>query len=221
MTSLVRPAMASVSVRTTSVAVRARRVTPVAFVDRSPSTTVTRGAGTLAVFTQRSGSRTAARNGRVAVRVHAAKGETAADPNAALGPNKSAADAVNNGLACFQMRKYDQAVANFTAALENFGTPTEDESRAALYNRACANVKLQKYVSSGDHDGMAGSFWDGELPKFVECCLNRRFRTRKEMRLARRAIMMIVRSRVRAWSSSVEFENVTYDIIEPPKKITR
>ena len=21
----------------------------------------------------------------------------------------------------------------------------------------------QKYVSSGDHDGMAGSFWDGEL----------------------------------------------------------
>ena len=43
------------------------------------------------------------------------------------------------------MRKYDQAVANFTAALENFGTPTEDESRAALYNRACANVKLQKY----------------------------------------------------------------------------
>ena len=45
MTSLVRPAMASVAVRTTSVAVRARRVTPVAFVDRSPSTTVTRGAG--------------------------------------------------------------------------------------------------------------------------------------------------------------------------------
>ena len=61
------------------------------------------------------------------------------------GTNASAADAVNNGLACFQMRKYDQAVANFTAALENFGTPTEDESRAALYNRACANVKLQKY----------------------------------------------------------------------------
>ena len=61
------------------------------------------------------------------------------------GPNASAADAVNNGLACFQMRKYDQAVANFTAALENFGTPTEDESRAALYNRACANAKLQKY----------------------------------------------------------------------------
>ena len=83
------------------------------------------------------------------------------------------------------------------------------------------SVKLQKYVSSGDHDGMAGSFWDGELPKFVECCLNRRFRTRKEMRLARRAVMMIVRSRVRAWSSSVEFENITYDIIEPQKKITR
>ena len=145
MTSLVRPAMASVAVRTTSVAVRARRVTPVAFVDRSPSTTVTRGAGTLAVFTQRSGSRTAARNGRVAVRVHAAKGETAADPNAPLGPNKSAADAVNNGLACFEKRRYDAAVRNFSAALKDFGSPSEDESRAALYNRACAYVKLQKY----------------------------------------------------------------------------
>ena len=111
--------MASVAVRTTSVAVRARRVTPVAFVDRSPSTTVTRGAGTLAVFTQRSGSRTAARNGRVAVRVHAAKGETAADPNAPLGPNKSAADAVNNGLACFEKRRYDAAVRNFSAALKD------------------------------------------------------------------------------------------------------
>jgi len=52
--------------------------------------------------------------------------------------------------------------------------------------------KLEKYVQNGDHDGMAGSFWEGELPKFVECCLNRRFRTRKEMHLARRAIMMIV-----------------------------
>ena len=79
------------------------------------------------------------------MRVHAAKGETAADPNAPLGPNKSAADAVNNGLACFEKRRYEAAVRNFSAALKDFGSPSEDESRAALYNRACAYVKLQKY----------------------------------------------------------------------------
>ena len=62
-----------------------------------------------------------------------------------LGPNKNAADAVNNGLACFEKKRYKDAVNNFTAALESFGTPSEDESRAALYNRACAYVKLQKY----------------------------------------------------------------------------
>ena len=62
-----------------------------------------------------------------------------------LGANKTAADAVNNGLACFEKRKYPDAVKNFTAALTAFGAPTEDESRAALYNRACAYVKLQQY----------------------------------------------------------------------------
>ena len=64
------------------------------------------------------------------------------EPN---GPNASAADAVNNGLACFQLKDYDGAVANFTAALKDFGAPSEDESRAALYNRACAYVKQKKY----------------------------------------------------------------------------
>ena len=54
------------------------------------------------------------------MRVHAAKGETAADPNAPLGPNKSAADAVNNGLACFEKRRYEAAVRNFSAALKDF-----------------------------------------------------------------------------------------------------
>ena len=82
MTALVpSPVMASVAVRTTSVAARTRRVTPVAFVDRSPSTTAPRGVGTAAVFpVQRNGSRTgiAMRHRRVAVRVHAAKGETSA-----------------------------------------------------------------------------------------------------------------------------------------------
>lgn len=62
-----------------------------------------------------------------------------------MGPNKSAADAVNNGLACFEKRRYEDAVKNFAAALSSFGVPSEDESRAALYNRACAYVKLQKY----------------------------------------------------------------------------
>ena len=149
MTALVpSPVMASVAVRTTSVAARTRRVIPVAFVDRSPSTTAPRGVGTAAVFpVQRNGSRTgiAMRHRRVAVRVHAAKGETSADPNAPLGPNKTAADAVNNGLACFEKRRYDAAVRNFSAALKDFGSASEDESRAALYNRACAYVKLTKY----------------------------------------------------------------------------
>ena len=149
MTALVpSPVMASVAVRTTSVAARTRRVTPVAFVDRSPSTTAPRGVGTAAVFpVQRNGSRTMRpmRHRRVAVRVHAAKGETSADPNAPLGPNKTAADAVNNGLACFEKRRYDAAVRNFSAALKDFGSASEDESRAALYNRACAYVKLTKY----------------------------------------------------------------------------
>ena len=66
----------------------------------------------------------------------------AATPN---GPNTSAADAVNNGLRCFEQKKYEDAVGNFTSALSEFGTPTEDECRAALYNRACAYCKLQKY----------------------------------------------------------------------------
>mmetsp|Transcript_2319 Transcript_2319/g.3647 ORF Transcript_2319/g.3647 Transcript_2319/m.3647 type:complete len:527 (+) Transcript_2319:163-1743(+) len=62
-----------------------------------------------------------------------------------MGPNTTSAEAVNNGLACFEKRRYADAVANFTAALSNFGAPSEDESRAALYNRACAHVKLQQY----------------------------------------------------------------------------
>jgi len=41
-------------------------------------------------------------------------------------------------------------VVNFTAALADFGTPTEDESRAALYNRACSYVKLYKYDLARD-----------------------------------------------------------------------
>lgn len=67
--------------------------------------------------------------------------------------------------------------------------------------------KLKGYVKSGDHDGMAGSFWEGELPNFVECCLNRRFRTRKEMCLARKAIMMIVHKGIvpRILDTSVPF----------------
>ena len=70
------------------------------------------------------------------------------DPRFPLGPNTSCADAVNNGLACFERRAYDAAVANFTAALTgDLGEPSEDESRAALYNRACAKAKL------GDYDG--------------------------------------------------------------------
>ena len=47
-----------------------------------------------------------------------------------------------------ERRAYDAAVANFTAALTgDLGEPSEDESRAALYNRACAQAKL------GDYDG--------------------------------------------------------------------
>ena len=80
-------------------------------------------------------------------------------------------------------------------------------------------IYVASVTSRGDHDGMAGLL-GRRAWKFVECCLNRRFRTRKEMRLARRAIMMIVRSRVRA-EFERRFENVTYDIIKPPKKITR
>ena len=66
------------------------------------------------------------------------------------GPNTTAADAVNNGLKCFEMRKYEDAVANFTSALTDFGAPSEDESRAALYNRACAHCKLQNWDDARD-----------------------------------------------------------------------
>ena len=41
-------------------------------------------------------------------------------------------------------------MANFSAALADFGTPTEDESRAALYNRACSYVKLRQYDEARD-----------------------------------------------------------------------
>ena len=82
-------------------------------------------------------------------RTMAAKGGAGskADVNSATpnGPNKTAADAVNNGLACFERRRYKDAVDNFTQAITAFGTPTEDECRAALYNRACAHVKLGQY----------------------------------------------------------------------------
>ena len=66
----------------------------------------------------------------------------AATPN---GPNACSADAVNNGLACFEARQYEDAVVNFTSALNDFGAPSEDESRAALYNRACAACKLRRF----------------------------------------------------------------------------
>jgi tetratricopeptide (TPR) repeat protein len=76
----------------------------------------------------------------------AAKGGAGTGSDATpMGPNKTAADAVNNGLACFEKRRYEDAVKNFSAALSAFGAPSEDESRAALYNRACAHVKLQQY----------------------------------------------------------------------------
>ena len=51
---------------------------------------------------------------------------------------------------CFEMRKYEDAVANFTSALTDFGAPSEDESRAALYNRACAHCKLQNWDDARD-----------------------------------------------------------------------
>ena len=69
----------------------------------------------------------------------------AATPN---GPNACSADAVNNGLACFEARQYEDAVVNFTSALNDFGAPSEDESRAALYNRACASCKLRRFDSA-------------------------------------------------------------------------
>ena len=56
----------------------------------------------------------------------------AATPN---GPNGSSADAVNNGLACFESRQYEDAVANFTAALNDFGVPSEDEPRGVVQSR--------------------------------------------------------------------------------------
>jgi hypothetical protein len=77
-----------------------------------------------------------------ASRAASLRASASATPN---GPNASSADAVNNGLACFEARQYEDAVANFTSALNDFGVPSEDESRAALYNRACAQCKLRRF----------------------------------------------------------------------------
>jgi len=55
----------------------------------------------------------------------------------------NAAAAVNEGLALFEAKKYDEAVRAFTAALA-LG-PNEDESRAASYNRACGYIKMNMY----------------------------------------------------------------------------
>jgi tetratricopeptide (TPR) repeat protein len=50
---------------------------------------------------------------------------------------------VNEGLALFEAKKYDEAIRAFTAALA-LG-PNEDESRAASYNRACGYIKMNMY----------------------------------------------------------------------------
>jgi len=89
-------------------------------------------------------TRAAARRSRTAEKLKIRAAATAT-PN---GPNGSSADAVNNGLACFESRQYEDAVVNFTAALNDFGVPSEDESRAALYNRACASCKLRRFDSA-------------------------------------------------------------------------
>ena len=86
-------------------------------------------------------TRAAHRAGR-RLRVASGARAAAATPD---GPNACAADAVNTGLACFEARRYEDAVVNFTSALNDFGEPSEDESRAALYNRACAACKLRRF----------------------------------------------------------------------------
>eukprot|EP00940_MAST-03C_sp_MAST-3C-sp2_P001420 g1420.t1 len=52
--------------------------------------------------------------------------------------------------------------------------------------------KSKRFTGTANPNGMSSSFWSGELPRFLERCLNRRFTTKRKLRLARRSFMTVV-----------------------------
>ena len=60
----------------------------------------------------------------------------------------SAREAVQDGQQAFDQAEYDEALRLFSAAMTL--RPNDDEARAALYNGACAKVKLKDWQGAAD-----------------------------------------------------------------------
>ncbi|OUS46515.1 hypothetical protein BE221DRAFT_192005 [Ostreococcus tauri] len=88
------------------------------------------------------GGRTTGRRGRVGGMMPRAVRDRSTEGYA------DAATAVNEGLRLFAGKEYEGATRAFGAALTM--SPSEDEARAARYNRACGYVKLNEYDAARD-----------------------------------------------------------------------
>jgi len=65
-----------------------------------------------------------------------------------LRANDTAEECVNKGLTLFRDGAYEEATEAFTRALS--ASPSDDEARAARYNRACGYIKLTMYDEARD-----------------------------------------------------------------------
>ena len=81
----------------------------------------------------------------------------------------SAKDAVELGTTQFEQREFRDALRLYRAAMDM--QPSRDEARAAMYNAACAHVKLQQWKEATEAVKSAVNDYDLKVEVAQEVCL--------------------------------------------------